>query len=349
MSRSTRKAPINLLSQALGFSPGTSLIGQFGSTDARFKRIPLDNAPEPHNPGPGAYDNSPSPGGVSWGWGTGAAHHQNAPAPRDSTPGPGAYGTEAHPGGGLLSNLERRRPGKDSASAFGSNVKRSQPLSGTGTPGPGRYLVEESSIFLSSSNGARSPYVAAARARTGSRLQRELDSKATAVFASRRPAHVLASHASGASSEAISDGPGPTQYAPKAETISARQSRLLQQQGVRTSFDSTANRFRRDPMSGVPEPLNPGPGTHLVGRWNGVKDTQRRPRSQLVDKAGRCGFLSSNPRFDGLVPFSGGLKAARAQQDKVVAYLAAGALGPVGTATHTMEALKRIGRWDQAR
>ena len=45
----------NLLPQALGWAPGTSLIGNFGTTDQRFTRLPMDGTPEPHNPGPGAY------------------------------------------------------------------------------------------------------------------------------------------------------------------------------------------------------------------------------------------------------------------------------------------------------
>ena len=40
----------NLLPQSLGMKPGTSLIGQFGSTEMRFRPLPTNE-----NPGPGAY------------------------------------------------------------------------------------------------------------------------------------------------------------------------------------------------------------------------------------------------------------------------------------------------------
>ena len=291
------------LPQHYGFNPGTSLIGRFGSTEARFSKLPYGADPE--NPGPGSHNPRHELGGPKWGWGSQKATHQ-LPISLDSrTPGPGAYGKEQHPSyGGMSSELEKQWPGRKGASAFGSNASRT-PLrssSSLDVPGPGRYNSADSSHFTSGrtcSNASNNPWVGQSRILTGSRLRRDMDRKESFVFSSKITMQTTQ----------VSDGPGPGHYAPLGDSIDARtqtRKRNLLQVAARTSdglpptsFDSTAPRFTRDPMSGAPEVDNPGPGAHSVSRWSGEQPSSRRPRSQVVVAAGRCGFLSGSTRFTG--------------------------------------------------
>jgi hypothetical protein len=329
----------NSLPQYYGFSPGTSLIGKFGSTEPRFSKLQGGGVPEAHNPGPGAYtvpEKRTLP--IKWGWGTGKAHH-NAGEKSFLTPGPGSYGSDPT----WAQTLQKQWPGRASASAFGTNKARDEPGTSSIAPGPGRYNAEEASHFISGPNGtsaAHSPFVGVARACTGSRLRRDMDCKETSVFSSKRPAQAIMS---------IIDTPGPGQYAPSVETIGARaaaaQARRQLQHSNEASFDSTASRFSRDPMSGAPEPHNPGPGAHSVARWTGVQPSSRKPRSVSADTrssgphAQALGFLCGTTRFQQL---GGGKGKPTDEPDAVLRFLASGPLGPVGTATHTQSAITGI-------
>ena len=332
----------NLLAQQLNFSPGTSLAGSFGTTDSRFKLEPSGG----DSPGPGSYQplqRQVYTSAARWSWGTGAGHDvQHAPGGR--TPGPGAYGTQQHPCG-ILTSLRRQWPGIASKSAFGSNAER--PLGKTtvsDVPGPGMYNTEEAGYFVSGvgSTGARSPFLAQARARTGSRLQRDMDLKLGAVFSSRLPAHKMADNGSGAATDAPRDYPGPGAHFPVTDTIAARHERQLRQLhlrsdgGVRTSFDTTASRFEQAAGS-APEPHNPGPGAHFVSRWSGDQPTTRRPQPRqapTMSSAGKCAFLSSTDRFA-----SEGRRAC--SSNAVVQYLAEGPQR-IGQPTHAQRAIGQV-------
>lgn len=225
-ARSAPGSQKNLLAQTLNFKPGTSLIGNFGSTDARFK--PAANLIHDY-PGPGAYmplSTQVQSASSRWSWGTGAGH--TLPPAGGPSPGPGNYGTEQHPDG-ILTTLRRRWPGVASKSAFGSNEER--PLNksdANGLPGPGKYNTDEASYFVSGQTGARSPFVAQARARTGSRLQRDIDLKTGSVFSSK-----LAAHGSLAPPAGAIDQPGPGSHSPVTDTIGARYDRQQQRRCAR--------------------------------------------------------------------------------------------------------------------
>lgn len=341
----------NLLPQALNFKPGTSLIGNFGSTDTRFK-----HSASALIPGPGAYHNSlihtsfgtasKSASTLQSTWGTGAGHQLAQVSA--ATPGPGAYGDDQHPCGGILTGIRRKWPGIPAKSAFSSNAatgrETDRPVPGADMPGPGQYNVEDSSYFRTSApGGARSPFLAAARQRTGSRLQRDMDAKVGAVFSSRLPSHKLPDNDSGAATDLPRDGPGPSEYAQVSNTIGARFDAQMRQLALRsdggafTSFQHTSSRFPEDGASAVASEMgHPGPGAHSVRRWTGEKPDPRRPRHEaLHTSAGRCGFLSSSERFD----LSG---QNRSMPDAVVRFLASGSSGPVGQPTHAQDAMRRV-------
>ena len=346
-SSAASKAPKNLLPQSLNFKPGTSLIGNFGSTDDRFKPLPGDQVACDY-PGPAAYmpiATQVQTRGAQWTWGTGVGHALASGS--QVGPGPGAYGAEQHPMG-ILTTLRRQWPGIASKSAFGSNEERPLAKAGTSgsTPGPGQYDVEEASYFTSGEgkgSAARSPFLAAARARTGSRLQRDADLKVGSVFASRLPAHQMpgsgppgAAVTSAVESE-IAARPGPGSHSPQTNTIGERHARQRRQlllrsdSGTGTSFDTTAERFRdRD---NEPEFANPGPGSHDVARWSGEQPSQRRP----PHAAQPLGFLSSSERWN-----------AGSRRDlhrhAVLAYLADGSAGQIGVPTHAQSAIQRASR-----
>jgi hypothetical protein len=344
----------NLLPQQLGFAPGTSLIGSFGTTAARFQRIPFDGSPEPSVPGPGAHAVPISslsvtpvqPAAPKWSWGTGPGHalvYNNA-----GTPGPGAYGEDDAPGGGMLTHLRRQWPGIATMSSFGSNatLPTLKPVVGNGLPGPGAYDAAHSAHFVSNAHAAHSPYIGAARGATGSRLQRDLDSKQMAVFASGRPAHVLPGpgDASGSSLSRPAMGPGPSEYNPKVGTIGAQ---LMSQQaalarrrdgGTAMSFASKATRFGSNHSGeAVVEASNPGPGAHTVPRWRAEKRSYRKPDVAF----GRTGFLSSSERF--------AQTRGRAQVDPedLIQYLASGEGGAVGQPVNAQAARRKVA--EQAR
>ena len=256
----------NLLPQQLGFSPGTSLIGNFGSTDTRFKRLPMSGTPEPFIPGPGAHSPQLSTFrptqtyASSAQWSIKGTGHTLSLASEADAPGPGAYGDELHPLGGMLTGLRRQWPGVTSCSSFGTNASLPtlKAHAGDGLPGPGAYNIEECAHFLSrASPQAASPFVGRARQRTGSRLPRDMDAKRMASFASVRAAHQLPAPGdeSGAATHAVLDGPSPAEYHPTVGTISAQLARhqrslnLRLDCGQRTSFHSTAQ--RSDPAAAV--------------------------------------------------------------------------------------------------
>ncbi len=336
----------NVRPQQFGFSPGASLIGNFGSTEPRFRA----SVPNQHNPGPGEYTpksiGSFGTSGKRYGWGSALAHDGAQTASK--TPGPDAY----NPTVDTLKRLEKQWPGRTSASAFGSNASREKPRRAgsthVGVPGPGRYNVEECSHFISGpsgASGAHSPFVGAARARTGSRLRRDLDNKETSAFAS-------GSVVSGGGTQSAADGDGgvgPGHYAPVGDTIGGRagaMARRIQTVGARasdgrhwTAFDSTSSRWARDPMSGGPDPNIPGPGAHSVPRWTGQVRTFRKPIRDHLKATDRhkCAFLSGSARF--VFPHPNG----DADTDAVISYLSSGSAGPVGTAAHTQSALGAVG------
>ena len=336
----------NLVPQQCGFSPGTSMIGNFGATDARFRRIPMSGEPEYSNPGPGAYNPlsrglQPRPDQASSArWSIKGEGHALSYAATPS-PGPGAYGEEQHPLGGILTGLQRSWPGITSMSGFGTNsaLPTLQKVKGDGQPGPGHYDYEESTRFTSNAIMSRSPFVGDARARTGSRLQRDMDGKLSAVFASTRPAHKLPAPGdeSGAATDPKQDGPGPGAHEQKAMTIEStmagrhRAWSLRADGGAGSSFNTTAQRFGKRADDHMPDPLNPGPGSHTLKRWSGEPHTSfRRPRRP----ARSTGFLSSAQRFEG-----GGRQAI--DPDELMYYLAHGGLGPVGSPAHAIAALQK--------
>ena len=324
-ARSAPGSQKNLLAQTLGFTPGTSLIENFGSTDSRFK--PPATVLNDY-PGPGAYvplNTQVQEASSRWSWGTALARGP----PEKESPGPGAYGTEQHPNG-ILTTMRRRWPGVASKSAFGSNDER--PLNKSHdnkVPAPGKYNTDDASYFSSGQTGARSPYVAAARARTGSRLQRDVDLKVGSVFSSR-----MAAHGSLAPSAASTSQPGPGTHSPVTDTIANRyehQQHKLQLRsdgGLLTSFDTTASRFKLN--KNAPEVFVPGPGAHAVGRWSGVLTTTRRPQRSADP---HLGFLSNSERFGG-----GGREGM--ERDAVVQYLANSAT--IGQPTHAQRAISQV-------
>ena len=285
----------NLLAQTLNFTPGTSLVGNFGSTDERFRPNPVACCDWP---APDAYEAasaldaiSRSPPLFSMGpyqrrikHGGGTSHQlANRPELHQATPGPGAYGLEQTLNSNLT-ELRRRWPGIASKSAFGSNGKREPFPTGDVPPGPGAYHAVEASYFVSGAGrpnvGARCPFLAQARTVTGSRLQRDIDLKVGAVFASRTergPKPPVDSQAA-AASDIPRDSPGPGAHSPLEDTIGQRHERatrrleLRSDRGERHHFGSTATRFSEAGMSA------PAPGAHDVRRWDGSLHTCRRAR-----------------------------------------------------------------------
>jgi len=343
----------NLLPQDLGFSPGTSLIGNFGATEKRFTKIPLDQAPEPLNPGPGAYDPPLSTlhlDGNRWdaerrdrkGWGTALGHVLDLAA--GDTPGPGTYGEEEHPLGGIMTGLRRSWPGVNAMSGFGTNASlptlQRPPMSKE--PGPGQYNVDDASRFKSNTkSGFQSPFIGASRARTGSKLQRDTDSKLHASFASTRPAHKLPmpGDESGAAIDAPNQTrPGPDAYLPCDHTIAAQTTRTQRQVLRRhdggvygASFDRDA-RFGKLADRGEPDSDNPGPGTHTLARFDGHRPSNRRPRSDEAQAA----FLTSEQRFHET--------RAGTDPDSLIAFLAAGPMGAVGRPVHAQHAASIVAK-----
>ena len=340
----------NLLPQRLGFSPGTSLIGNFGSTEAKFTRVPLDGAIEPDNPGPGTYNPKAAalghtqvyPDSSRYSWGTAAGHNLQLSA-EASFPGPGTYGEQEHPCGDILTGLQRQWPGIH-MSGFGTNASLPtlKATTDSGVPGPGTYEAEESSRFVTSySGGFRSPYVGAARHTLGSRLQRDLDAKTAAVFASRLPAHRLPvpGDETGAAISNPQDGPGPPHYSPVVGTMAAHSAAahskmmLRSDLGRGTSFDTTAVRKFSGPPTDQLE--SPGPGAHTIVRYSGEQPTVRRPRSLAPHTtAARSGFLSSTERF-------GATAREASDPNDVMQFLAGGHLGPIGRPEHHQIAMRQ--------
>ena len=336
----------NLLPQALGWAPGTSLIGNFGTTDARFKRLPMDGSPDPYLPGPGAY----SPGtyasvgkqgtlqasAAQWSWGTGAGHNMNLAGGK--TPGPGAYGTEQTLVPGILTGLRRKWPGIATKSAFSTNAELptlKQGADDNGNPAPGQYNADVSSLFTSGPaavSGARSPFPAQARSQTGSRLQRDVDIKTGANFLSKSPAHQLPF-------SGFKDGPAPGDHHPTVHTIGHDHTSMLAKLSLRsdggrgTSFDSTAARFQPEGGSAS----LPGPGAHTIHRWSGEVPNSRKPRmgeaSVRSHAGGNCGFLSAAERFH---------TAPAPSAHSVVDFLAYGDCGPIGRPVHAQSALRGV-------
>jgi len=264
------------------------------------------------------------------------------------TPGPGTYGDEQHPLGGILTGLQRSWPGVTAMSSFGTNANlptlQSPPMSNE--PGPGQYDVEDSSRFLSRARAAQSPFLGAARMRTGSRLQRDLDLKLSASFASTRPAHKLPmpGDESGAAIDApAGETPGPDAYLPSEHTIGAHMRRgrrdLMRRHDDGAhgqSFTTTAERFGPLADQTVVEPDNPGPGAHTLPRYSGDVATFRRPRSDTT--ATRAPFLVNARRF-------GTTDAdASSDPDAVLHYLAYGPTGTVGRPVHAQRASATVAK-----
>ena len=332
----------NLLPQTLGWAPGTSLIGSFGSTDTRFKRIPMDNSPEPFNPGPGAYasrisslaEHASQASAAKWSIHGGNGH--NPPVTQTRTPGPGAYGAEQHPLGGIMTGLRRKWPGIVTKSSFGSNAELPtlRKMEDDGKPGPGKYNMEESSYFTSAApGGSRSPFPSQARAITGSRLQRDVDVKTGANFISKSAAHQLPFNGQ-------KDGPGPSQYAPNFDSIDERAGSTMRGMALRSdggacsSFHHTQARFSES--AEVSQQNLPGPGAHTVARWTGEQPSSRRPRSlPRSQQGGNCGFLTSAERFSGP-------RGHESSKDAVLNYLAYGDAGPIGLPTHAQAARRSV-------
>jgi hypothetical protein len=340
----------NLLPQQLGFKPGTSLVGSFGTTAARFNRLPMDGSPEPRNPGPGTYNLRIGPAQATpfqaaaprWSWGTGAGHNLSLGS-HGATPGPGAYGEDQQLDGGMLTHMRRQWPGITSLSSFGTNatLPTLQKHVDSGMPGPGAYDPQDAAHFRSNARMANSPFLAAARQRTGSHLTRDLDSKPTAVFASGRAAHALPAPGdeSGASISKAADGPGPS-YLPMNGTISAslaQVQRNISQRwdgGSATNFDSTAKRFEK---SSAAADKRPGPGSYTISRWSGEPHPSfRQPRSNAPGTSGKTGFLSSAQRF------RGPSKEHSSSPELIMQYLAKGELGTVGLPTHAASAKGKV-------
>ena len=337
----------NLLPQDLGFSPGTSLIGNFGSTAARFQRIPMDGAPESHIPGPGAYN--PPPIGIhkearrEKSWGTDLGHKLELAA-GGLTPGPGTYGDEQQPSGGMLTDLRRSWPGVASMSSFGTNAAlpslKAPPQSDE--PGPGQYDVINTAHFLSRSHSAFSPYLSAARSETGSRLRRDMDAKRSASFASTRPAHKLPAPGdeTGAAISSTFEGPAPNAYLPSDHTIAHHMAKgrmhlsLRPDYGVGSPFATSNPRFRPMGDQCVAELGLPGPGAHTLKRFDGEKPSNRRPRSDTPTT--RAPFLVNAARF--------GSGKAASDPDAILDCLAYGPMGAVGRPLHAQQAGARVAK-----
>lgn len=325
----------NILPQQLGYKPGTSLIGNFGTTQRRFGPLPFDSSPEPLNPGPAHYGESlplekqqrfrSSP---KWRMGTAAAHGKVI---LPLTPGPGAHDLYAE--SQMLDDLHKRWPGNPSASAFSSNADRAG--AGTGSdptePGPGQYDSAEASLFTSYSGaGARSPFLAPARRQLGSKLCRAIDASPGASFVSRSPAQRIFATAP--------SGPGPGAYTPIQGFDVPRERERPQSEaaglGNLRGFDVSQPRFGR--LGGEPSSAgNPGPGAHSIGR--GDISSTHKPRRPLPRGVGfssgaQRSMLGRQRPSDQEVGF------------QVVDYLANGPLGPPGSGRHAVTAAKSMPR-----
>ena len=327
----------NLLPQSLGMKPGTSLIGQFGSTEMRFRPPPTNE-----NPGPGAYGaggrgpstrlvlSSELKGG--WAPGTALGHVLDLGMPG---PGPGAHGTEQH-WDSLVTEQRKRWPGIPSKSSFLANSVRecNKPTPINPDPGPGAYNQDNTYHFTSKATGARSPFLAQARAASGSRLLRDMDMKEMAIFSSKSAAHKMPDNNSGAAIDAPRDFPGPGAHTPAFDTVAVRYDKQMRNVlmrsdgGLHTSFHSTAERFKE--KEGAAE--LPGPGAHTIGRWNAEIPANRRPRP-APSVANGSAFLSSDDRFR--------QKKEHLHTDAVVQFLAYGP-EPPGQPTNAQFAMQRV-------
>ncbi|KOO35521.1 hypothetical protein Ctob_014808 [Chrysochromulina tobinii] len=340
----------NMLPQEFGFSPGTSLIGGFGTTAARLGRP--DYAPEPYTPGPGAYHTARSTIQTRTnrrvddlkmnrtGWGSDKGHVLQLAA-GGLNPGPGTYGEEQHPMGDILTEMRRSWPGVNSMSGFGTNASLPtlSKASKSNEPGPGQYDVLNASHFVTRTRGGQlDPYQGAARAATGSRRTRDTDSKRYASFASTRPAHKLpASGNSEAAIDAPTDFPAPNAYLPTYYMMATKQARTKLSVAMRhegasgVCFDTSAKKFMPMADACVPDPANPGPGAHTIPRFNGERPSMRRPQPTTP----ATGFLVRAQRFGG----GGGSGAhAATDPDAVLAFLAYGPMGSAGRPVHAQQA-----------
>ena len=343
-------APVrNVLPQSLGYSPGTYLIGNFGSTEPRFRTIPLDKSPEPLNPGPAHYGRElplekqqrfkVTP---KYSWGKSPAH---ARVELPQNPGPGAH--ETYKESATLDELQKRWPGVPSASAFSANAARPDACHGrdASEPGPGQYESVSASFFVSSASGARSPFIAEARRGTGSRLRRAVDTTPSAQFLSRTPARRIFAHPGGASTGGAVEPnvPGPGAYTPGGgfDEPPPRERSLDEVARLANlrAFDGSEPRFGRLAGEPTPTPENPGPGAHSVQRWDGVKVSTRRPR--LAPGARDTGFNSRSVRQ----PMGGTARPSDTEVGlAVVDYLANGPLGPPGSGAHKVLAAMVVPR-----
>lgn len=311
----------NLLPQQLGYSPGTSLIGNFGSTQPRFQSMQASTDHE--SPGPGHYNLSRSmkqPSPPRW---DGLAGRQDDLFLGPDTPGPGAHALYAE--SGLLNDARRRWPGRPSASGFSANAVRPC-LSLTKSKdvvGPGSYEVAASSLFTSQSRHSLSPRTAEARMQTGNRIARSMDNSLNAVFATKSAAHIICAHPIAAKTgiEADPKQPGPGQYDPYPPQ--RRAPAYGRQLGSGCGFETSVTRFSR--AIGEPEPLphDPGPGAYHTRRWDGRISSKRRPVAALRDEVA-FGTRYSPPTCSKVTDSEIG--------QAVVDYLARGAYGPPGCA-----------------
>lgn len=323
------------------------MIGSFGSTDTRFKARANDALP-----GPGAYNSDKynkalntksqlNSNSTEWSWGTGPGHKLLLAGGADN-PGPGAYGTTQNLDGDILTDLRRKWPGITTVSGFGSNAStgRGGRLAKSDAPGPGQYSAEESTYFLSNAPmGTQTPFVAQARTKTGSRLQRDVDIKVGAVFASKRPAHILSFDESGSATITPKEGPSPLDTAVQSHTLhahhQARMARLSLRSdaGTRMSFDSTDSRFKE--KGGGSESAGPGaPISADRFGYDGKTLSYRRIRhAPPGSSAAKAGFNVSAERFKPLTN--------KAPED-VLKYLASSSAGPIGQPVHTQNVLAQV-------
>ena len=178
-----------------GWKPGTYSVGNFGSTEPRFRPVVGTVDDTQSKPSPATYWPSADVGHRSaprWSWASDVARPSARevahlrPGIDPTLGGPGCV-EEHHPGGDLMEHLRRKQNHRDDATAFGTSAaQRAQTAPGTSSPGPAAYDVADSAM-LTYSRGTLAR-ANEARARVGSRLLRSIDGKESAVFCGRAKA-----------------------------------------------------------------------------------------------------------------------------------------------------------------
>ena len=365
-----------------GWKPGTYSVGNFGSTEPRFRPVVGTVDDTQSKPSPATYWPSADVGHRSapqWSWASDVARPSARevahlrPGIDPTLGGPGCV-EEHHPGGDLVEHLRRKQNHRDDATAFGTSAaQRAQTAPGTTGPGPAAYDVADSAM-LTYSRGTLAR-ANEARARVGSRLLRSIDGKESAVFCGRAKAAAVRRPTPGPDAYTLpstirAGGPDPRakRAAPFATT------------GARSAFDAAkaataspgpgAHRLRRWPppppaqavagtflssaLREAPSPLvaptghrsSPGPGryaTHLLGTVGTPSYCKRLPHRSNDE---RRAALAAKQRAHAAT--ADGLQPARAplgympRPDDLVDYLAYGGTAAVGTAVGQQRLLAQM-------